>query len=333
MSLNESGFERETKKTRQREFLDEMDLVLPCAEPMTLIAPHAPTPCAERGRPKSGVQTMLRIHFRQQWINLPDPMTAEALKDTPRLLEFAHRNIGAFPLPNNCAIPRSGQTPSPRLLMEARQLSCRILATVNATLTAKGLLLRERTVVDATLIAAPSSTRTSKGERDPEMHQTRKGNQWRVGMKAHGSVDADAWLFHTVTSTSANAHDITQAHALLHGEETGVFADSRYREIERREEVQAWDPDVNGHIGAMPGKVKAVKTDMPMVVIMDKLEQTKARIRAKVEHPFQVIKGQIGYVKIKCRGLARNTANLMPLFALFDNWMMRKRLIDLGAQG
>ena len=327
MSLGERGFERKTKRTRKREFLDEMNLVVPWAELVSLIAPHAPQPGTKGGRPPFAVETMLRIHFLQQWFNLSDPAMEEALYDTPMFREFAGLDIGEDHLPDESTILRF------RHLLEAHQLSIQILATVNATLSAKGLLLREGTVVDATLIAAPSSTKNSRSERDPEMHQTKKGNQWYFGMKAHAGVDADSGLVHTVTATAANAHDITQAHALLHGQESDVFADSGYRGVQKREEILTRHPDVNWHIAMMPGKRKALKKDTAMGAMLDKLEQTKARIRAKVEHPFRVIKRQFGYVKVKYRGLAKNTANLLTLFALSNLWMVRKRLLNMGTQG
>ena len=218
MSLDTTGFERKTKRTRKREFLDEMNLVVPWAELVSLIAPHSPTRSAKGGRPPFAVETMLRIHFLQQWFNLSDPAMEEALYDTPMFREFAGLDMGEDRLPDESTILRF------RHLLEAHNLSLQILATVNATLMAKGLLLKQGTVVDATLIAAPSSTKNQDGERDPEMHQTKKGNQWHFGMKAHAGVDADSGLVHSVATTAANAHDVTQAHALLHGEETDVFA-------------------------------------------------------------------------------------------------------------
>jgi IS5 family transposase len=327
MSLSTTGFERKTKRTRKREFLDEMNLVVPWAELVGLIAPHAPARGAKGGRPPFAVETMLRIHFLQQWFNLSDPAMEEALYDTPMFREFARLDMGEDHLPDESTILRF------RHLLEAHDLSLQILATVNATLTAKGLLLKQGTVVDATLIAAPSSTKNSTGARDPEMHQTKKGNQWHHGMKAHIGSDADLGLVHSVTTTAANAHDITQAHALLHGQETDVFADSGYRGIEKREEIQAKHPDVKWHIAMMPGKRKAMDKSTPMGSILERLEKTKASIRAKVEHPFRVIKRQFGYVKVKYRGLAKNTANLMTLFALSNLWMVRKRLLNMGAEG
>ena len=326
MSLDTTGFERKTKRTRKREFLDEMNLVVPWAELVSLIAPHSPTRSAKGGRPPFAVETMLRIHFLQQWFNLSDPAMEEALYDTPMFREFAGLDMGEDRLPDESTILRF------RHLLEAHNLSLQILATVNATLMAKGLLLKQGTVVDATLIAAPSSTKNQDGERDPEMHQTKKGNQWHFGMKAHAGVDADSGLVHSVATTAANAHDVTQAHALLHGEETDVFADSGYRGVEKREEIQAQHPDVNWHIAMMPGKRKMLDKETPMGAVLEKLEQAKASIRAKVEHPFRVIKRQFGFVKVKYRGLAKNTANLMTLFALSNLWMARRRLLQ-GLQG
>ena len=327
LSLSTTGFERKTKRTRKREFLDEMSLVVPWAELVSLIAPHAPQPGAKGGRPPFATATMLRIHFLQQWFNLSDPAMEEALYDTPMFREFAGLDVGEDHLPDESTILRF------RHMLEANDLSVQILATVNAMLTAKGLMLREGSVVDATLIAAPSSTKNSTGTRDPEMHQTKKGNQWHFGMKAHAGVDADSGLVHSVATTAANAHDITQVHALLHGEETDVFADSGYRGVEKREEVQQRHPDVKWHIAMMPGKRRVLNKDTPLGATLDKLETIKAQIRAKVEHPFRVVKRQFGYANVKYRGLAKNTANLVTLFALSNLWMVRKRLIKMGARG
>ena len=320
MSLGESGFERKTKRTRKREFLDEMNLVVPWAELVSLIAPHAPAPGSKGGRPPFAVATMLRIHFLQQWFNLSDPAMEEALYDMALFREFVGLDAGEDSLPDESTILRF------RHLLEAHSLSLQILATVNATLAAKGLLLKSGTVVDATLIAAPSSTKNSSGERDPEMHQTKKGNQWHFGMKAHIGVDADSGLVHTVVGTSANVNDVTQAHALVHGEETDVFSDAGYQGVSKREETQGIN--VNWHVAMRPGKRKALDKSTPMGAILDQLEQAKARIRAKVEHPFRVIKRQFGHVKVRYRGLAKNTAQLHTLFALSNLWMVRRTLLQ-----
>ncbi len=321
MSLSESGFERKTKRTRKREFLDEMNLAVPWAELISLVAPHAPAPGAKGGLPPFAVRTMLRIHFLQQWFNLSDPAMEEAQYDTPMFLEFAGLDAAEDNLPDESTILRF------RHLLEAHNLSLQLLVTVNATLADKGLLLKSGTVVDATLIAAPSSTKNSNGERDPEMHQTKKGNQWHFGMKAHIGVDAASGLVQTVTATAANAHDITQASELLHGDETDVFADSGYRGVHKRDEVIKHHPEINWYVAMMPSQRKALDKDTPMGTIMEALEKTKARIRAKVERPFRVIKHQFGHVKVRYRGLAKNTAQLHTLFALSNLWMVRRTLL------
>ena len=320
MSLGGSGFERKTKRTRKREFLDEMNLVVPWAELVSLIAPHAPAPGAKGGRPPFAVEAMLRIHFLQQWFNLSDPAMEEALYDMALFREFVGLDAGEYNLPDESTILRF------RHLLEAHNLSSQILATVNATLAAKGLLLKSGTVVDATLIAAPSSTKNSSGERDPEMHQTKKGNQWHFGMKAHIGVDADSGLVHTVVGTAANVNDVTQAHALVHGAETDVFADAGYQGVGKRDETQ--EINVNWHVAMRPGKRKVLDKSTPMGAILDQLERAKASIRAKVEHPFRVIKRQFGHVKVRYRGLAKNTAQLHTLFALSNLWMVRRTLLQ-----
>jgi len=320
MSLGAGGFERKTKRTRKREFLDEMNLVVPWAELVALIAPHAPQPGAKGGRPPFAVQTMLRIHFLQQWFNLSDPAMEEALYDTPMFREFAGLDAGDDNLPDESTILRF------RHLLEAHNLGVQILATVNATLTAKGLLLKQGTVVDATLIAAPSSTKNDSGERDPEMHQTKKGNQWHFGMKAHIGVDADSGLVHTVVGTAANVNDVTQAGHLVHGQETDVFADAGYQGVAKREEVR--DIKAQWHVAMRPGKRKALDKSTPMGAVLDQLEYLKASVRAKVEHPFRVIKRQFGHVKVRYRGLAKNTAQLHTLFALSNLWMARRTLLQ-----
>ena len=294
MSLSESGFERKTKRTRKREFLDEMNLVVPWTELLSLIAPHAPR--AKTGRPPFELVTMLRIHFLQQWFGLSDLAMEEALFETALYREFAGLS-SVERIPDRVSILRF------RHLLEEHQLAPQILAVVNATLADKGLMLRQGTVVDATLIAAPSSTKNQDGERDPEMHQTKKGNQWHFGMKAHIGVDADSGLVHTVVGMAANVNDVTQASALVHGEETDVFADAGYQGVAKREEVQGIE--ANWHVAMRSGKRRALDKDSPMGAVLDQLEHVKASIRAKVEHPFRVIKRQFGHVKVRYRGLAK----------------------------
>lgn len=319
-SFASSGFELVTKRTRKREFLDEMNLVVPWAELVGHIEPHAPK--AKTGRPPFAVQTMLRIHFLQQWFGLSDPAMEEALHDVPLYREFARLDAGMERLPDESTILRF------RHLLEEHDLSLQIMAAINATLAKKGLMLKTGTVVDATLIAAPSSTKNSQGERDPEMHQTKKGNQWYFGMKAHIGVDADSGLVHTVVGTAANVHDVTQGHKLLHGEETVVFADAGYQGADKRPEAT----DVNWQVAMRPGKRRAQK-HTPWGALIDQAEKLKSSVRSKVEHAFRVVKCQFGYTKVRYRGLAKNTAQMVTLFALSNLWMARKALMQRAVQG
>ena len=321
ISLATTGFELATKRTRKRVFLDEMNLVVPWTQLVGLIEPFAPSAGAQGGRPPFAVESMLRIHFLQQWFGLSDPAMEEALHDVSLYCEFARLDPGAMRLPDESTILRF------RHLLEEHNLSVQLLATINATLAAKGLMLKTGTVVDATLIAAPSSTKNSTGERDPEMHQTKKGKQWHFGMKAHIGVDADSGLVHTVIGTAANVHDVTQGHGLLHGEESVVFGDAGYQGADKRPEAT----DVDWQVAMRPGKRRALNKNTPWGSLLDKAEAMKASVRAKVEHPFRVIKCQFGFTKVRYRGLAKNTAQLVTLFALGNLWMARRKLME--AQG
>lgn len=323
ISLASSGFERRAKKTRKQIFLQEMNQVVPWAELVALIEPHGPKPGAKGGRPPFALETMLRIHFLQQWFNLSDPAMEEALHDTPLFREFAGLDIGQDHLPDESTILRF------RHLLERHDMAAQILATVNAMLTAKGLMLKAGTVIDATIIAAPSSTKNKEGSRDPEMHQTKKGNQWHFGMKMHIGADADSGLVHTPVGTAANAHDITQAVHLLHGQERDVHADSGFRGVAKRLEIIKAHPDVNWHVAMTPGKRRALDKDSLVGELTDAMEKVKASIRAKVEHPFWVVKGLWGHAKVRYRGLAKNTAQFTTLFALSNLWMVRKQLVRM----
>lgn len=322
ITLATTGFELVTKRTRKREFLDEMNLVVPWNELVGVIKPHAPT--GKTGRPPFAIETMLRIHFMQQWFGLSDPAMEEALHDVPLYREFARLDAGATRLPDESTILRF------RHLLESNNLSIQLFGAINAILATKGFMLKTGTVVDATLIAAPSSTKNRSGERDPEMHQTKKGNQWHFGMKAHIGVDADSGLVHSVVGTAANAHDVTQAGELLHGQESEVFGDAGYQGVAKRDEIQG--VTAQWHVAMRPGKRKTLDQNTPMGVLMEKIEKFKASVRAKVEHPFRVIKCQFGYRKVRYRGLAKNTDQLVTLFALSNLWMSRKRIIQ-GVHG
>lgn len=314
------GLDPLPKKTRKEIFLDEMNRVVPWAALVALIQPHARgAHQALGGRPPFAIETMLRIHCLQLWWNLSDPATEEELHERPLYRRFAGLD-GAARMPDETTILRF------RHLLEKQQLAPQVLATINAGLAQQGLMLKTGTVVDATIIAAPSSTKNSSGERDPEMHQTKKGNQWHFGMKAHIGVDAESGLVHSVVGTAANVNDVTQADKLLHGQETDVLGDAGYQGVDKRNPELA----VNWHVAMRPGKRKALDLSSELARDIDRVEQIKASIRAKVEHPFRVIKQQFGYAKVRYRGLAKNTARLTMLFALSNLWMARRQL--LGAQ-
>lgn len=281
MSLGASGVERKTKRTRKHELLDAMNLVAPWCKVVSLISPRTPMRSAKGGRPPFAVNTMLRIHFLNQWFNLSDPTMAIALYDTALFLELAGIDTGEGRLPDESSVLHF------RHLLEAHNLIVQSPATVNAKLTAQGLLLKEGAVVDATLITPPSSTKNQDWERDPERHQTKKSNQWHFGKKAHAGVDTESGLVNTVVGTTVNVNGVTQASALIRGEEAEVFVDSSYRGVEKREEIQAQQSDVNWHIAMMLGKRKVLDNDRPKNAILEKLKQTKASIRAKVEQPIR----------------------------------------------
>lgn len=307
------GLNLSTKKTRKREFLDEMGRVVPWKALVQIIEPYWPK--SKTGRPPFAIETMLRIHYMQQWFGLSDPAMEEALHDVPLYLEFAQLSSGATRIPDESTILRF------RHLLEKHDLAVDMLRVVNDILEAKGLMLRTGTAVDATLISAPSSTKNNSGERDPEMHQTKKGNQWYFGMKAHIGVDSWSGLVHTVVGTSANVHDINVAAELLNGEEHVVFGDSGYRGIGKRIEAQGptW------HVAMQPGKRRKINEFIYPGMVVERVEKMKASIRAKVEHPFRVIKRQFGYTKVRYRGLKKNTAQIVTLFALSNLWMARRK--------
>ena len=315
------GLDPLPKKTRKEVFLEEMNQVVPWAALVALIQPHARgAHQALGGRPPFPVETMLRIHCLQLWWNLSDPAMEEELHERPLYRRFAGLE-GAARMPDETTILRF------RHLLEKHELAPQVLGTINAGLAQHGLMLKTGTVVDATIIAAPSSTKNKSGERDPEMYQTKKGNQWHFGMKAHIGVDADSGLVHTVIGTAANVNDVTQAGALLHGQETVAFGDAGYRGVDKRPEAQGptW------LVAMQPSKRKALDTTRKWARLLEKAEQLKARVRAKVEHPFRVVKQQFGHAKVRYRGLAKNTARLTMLFALSNLWMARRQV--LGAQG
>ena len=305
------------RRTRKREFLDAMERVVPWADLVALIEPYAPE-AGRRGQQPFGVESLLRIHFMQQWFNLSDPAMEEALHDVPVFRDFAGLSNWGDALPSDSSILRF------RRLLEQHKLAQQILASVNERLTDQGLLLKAGTVVDATLIAAPSSTKNKGGARDPEMHQSKKGNQWYFGMKCHIGVDAESGLVHTVRGTAGNVADVVQANSLLHGHEQVVFGDAGMQGAHKRPDAR---PGVKWYVAMRPGKRRALDKSDPIDALVDRIEKLKASVRAKVEHPFRVVKRQFGHVKVRYRGLAKNTAQLKTLFALSNLWMVRHVLM------
>jgi IS5 family transposase len=317
------GLDPLPKKTRKEVFLDEMNQVVPWSALVALIQPHARgAHQALGGRPPFPIETMLRIHCLQLWWNLSDPAMEEELHERPLYRRFVGLE-GAARMPDETTILRF------RHLLEKHQLAPQVLATINSGLAQQGLMLRTGTVVDATIIAAPSSTKNKDGERDPEMHQTKKGNQWHFGMKAHIGVDADSGLVHSVIGTAANVNDVTQAARLLHGQESDAWGDAGYQGVDKREGLA--HSKTRWHVAMRPGKRKALDPERELHQLYEKVERLKASVRAKVEHPFRVVKQQFGYAKVRYRGLAKNTARLTMLFAMSNLWMVRRQL--LGVRG
>lgn len=291
--------------------------VVPWAGLVELIAPYYPE--GQTGMQPFSLLTMLRIHFMQHWFTLSYPGMEESFFDTPLYREFAQlEEFGR--LPDESTILRF------RNRVEKHKLAEQILGVVNELLTARGLLMKAVTVVDATLIAAPSSTKNKKHKGDPQMHSSKKGQQMYFGMKSNIGADSESGLLHTVRDTSGNVNDVTEGNSLLNGQETDAFGDAGYQGIEKRADANA---DVDWHIAMKPRKRKALDKANAIDAMVDQVEKIMASIRAKVEHSFRVIKRQFGYVKVRYRGLKKNTAKLAILFAFLNLWMMRSKLMQI----
>ena len=311
------------KVTRRDRFLGERDSITPWSALAAQIEPFYPKG-EGRGRPPVGLERMLRMYIAQQCFGLSDEGTEDALYDSQAIRGFVGIDLSRESAPDATTLLKF------RRLLEKHQLTERIFTAINEHLAIHGLLLREGTVVDATIIAAPSSTKNQKGERDPEMHQTKKGNQWHFGMKAHIGADAESGLVHTLVTTAAHTHDVTQAHALLHGKERIAFGDAGYQGVEKREENQT--PDVKWHVALRPGKRRSLPEN-ELGRIEEKIEKLKASMRAKVEHPFHIIKNIFQLKKVRYRGLVKNTTQLLTLFGLANLLIAKRRILALHAQG
>ena len=321
LSFAHAEYAGKKKTTRRERFLSEMERVVPWARLVAVVEPHYPT--GQRGRPPIGIERMLRIYFLQQWYALADEALEDAIYDSQAMRTFAGIDLSVESVPDATTLLHF------RHLLEAHALTEKIFAEVGSLLAEKKLSMREGTIVDATIIAAPPSTRNAKRERDPEMHQTRKGNQWHFGLKAHLGVDADSGLAHSLSVTAANVADVAETHQLLHGDEQAAFADAAYQGVEKRPEIAKAHGHVQFEIAAKRGKIKAM-AEGPLKTAVLELERVKASVRAKVEHCFQVVKNLFRHRKVRYRGLAKNLAQLQTLFAL-ANLVIAKRAL-LGVQ-
>lgn len=312
---SQPGFEKYARKSRREEFLNVMEVVVPWRELETLIEPYYPK--AGNGRQPVGLSIMLRVYFLQQWFNLSDPGAEDALYESPVLRRFAGVDLGRAAAPDETTILRF------RRLLEQHELCGQILDTVNHYLASKGLRIATGTIVDATIIAAPSSTKNSKKERDPEMHQTRKGNQWYFGAKAHIGVDSKEGIVHSVCTSAASVSDVHMLPDLLHGDEKKVWGDAGYQG--QTEAIHAAAPaaqDMTSRRAKHKGGVDEVER---------RKNRTKARVRSKVEWPFRILKRIFGFTKVRYRGLKKNHEWLLAAFALVNLYQHRKRLVLLGA--
>ena len=300
-SFAELDYQHKRRRTRREEFLERLEFLIPWQKLESRIRPHYFR--AERGRRPYPLAVMLRVHIVQLCYNLSDPAMEDLLYEAESVRRFAGLRLSE-PLPDESTILHF------RHLLEKHQLGQGLFEEIKGQLEAKGMRLREGTIVDATIIEAPSSTKNRTGQRDPEMHQTKKGNQWYFGMKLHIGVDAETGLVHSFTTTSANVHDVTETHRLLHGGERQVWGDAGYIGVQKRQENLGLP--VDWQVAMKPGQRRKLEPGSPAALG----EKIKASIRAKVEHPFLDVKRICGYGKVRYRGLAKNTDRLALLLGL-----------------
>jgi transposase, IS5 family len=303
------------KITRRERFLAEMDAVIPWPRLVRLIEPHYPK--AGQGRQPLGLEKMLRIYFLQQWFNLSDPQAEDAIYDSESMRRFARVELGEEVVPDETTILRF------RHLLEQHELTQAIFEEIQALLEERRLLLRSGTIVDATIIAAPSSTKNASASRDPEMKQTRKGRNWHFGMKLHIGADKRG-IVHTVRATDASVADINQMPELLHGQEREVFGDQAYWKEDDRMFLEAWG--VRYRINRRPTAHRPLSERWRMI------NRARSRTRARGEHAFRVIKQLWGFAKVRYRGLAKNLARARTMFALANLYQVRRQLLPAGAR-
>ena len=292
-----------------------MEVVVPWSRLVNRLRPFYPK--GERGRPPIGLERMLRLYFIQQWYGLADEALEDALYDSQSLRGFADIDLSV------AAVPDATTVLNFRHWLESHGLTKVLFDEVGAMLKERGLLMRQGTIVDATIIAAPPSTKNKSKARDPEMHQTKKGNQWHFGMKAHIGVDVASGVVHTLVGTAANEADINQMVAVLHGRESDVFADAGYTGADKRPELEG--RDVSWNIAIKRGIIKALPKRLRDLA--EPVERALAQVRAWVEHPFHIVKNRFHHKKLRYRGLAKNTAQLHTLFALANLVIVKKALL------
>lgn len=312
-TLATAGFDRYAKTTRRAVFLSEMNRVVPWSRLCKLIEPHYPK--AGNGRPPVGLERMLRLYFLQQWFNLSDPAVEEALYESISMREFVGIDLGLEPVPDETTVCKF------RHLLERHELGRRLFEEVGSHLQAQGMKVSGGTIVDATLIAAPSSTKNSSGERDPEMRQTKKGNQWHFGMKGHIGVDSKTKLIHSAVVTPANVHDSQPLPQLLHGAEKRVWGDSAY--IGQKAAIGKAAPNARDFTNRRGTRSHALTEAQRMT------NKRKSRVRAKVEHAFGIIKRLFGFAKVRYRGLKKNANRFFVTCALANLFMVRGKLMRL----
>lgn len=321
-SFARAEYEKKKKRTRREVFLEKMEQVVPWTRLVEVIEPYYPK-SGKRGRQPIGLERMLRMYFVQQWYALADEAVEDAIYDSQAL-----RNFMAIDLSHE-SVPDATTLMGFRHLLEAHDLPQAMLVEINAMLIERGLLMSKGSLVDATLIAAPSSTKNQAHARDPEMHQTKKGNQWHFGLKAHIGVDRQSGLVHTVVTTSANVSDISQTPALLHGQEEEVWLDAGYVGVDKREDMQAAlaanGQEVKWHIAKRRKTIEKLANGWQKKLAQAH-EKLKAKVRAYVEHPFHIIKNIFKHKKVRYKGIAKNDAQLNMLFALSNLYMVREQL-------
>jgi IS5 family transposase len=315
-SFAEAEYAGKKKQTRRDKFLAEMEQAVPWARLLERRRPLYPK--GERGRPPIPLERMLRVYLVQQWYGLADEAVEDALYDSQALRRFAGIELNRDPIPDATTVLHF------RHWLESHELTKGLFDEVGVMLEERGLLMRQGTIVDATIIAAPPSTKNKQNSRDPEMHQTKKGNQWHFGMKAHVGVDVASGLVHTVKGTAANEADITQTAALLHGEEEAVFGDAGYSGADKRPELA--DREVSWNIAIRRSIIKALPKALRDLA--EPVERALSQVRAVVEHPFHIVKNRFHHKKLRYRGLHKNTAQLYTLFALANLVIIKQALLN-----